>query len=45
MVAGLEALGGEVARLADVLEHDVVVLAAGRGLSAAGLGIAITQVR
>ena len=32
VVARLEPLGGEVARLPDVLEHDEVVLAAGRGL-------------
>ena len=32
VVAGLEALGREVAGLADVLEHDEVVLAAGRRL-------------
>ena len=32
VVAGLEALGGEVTRLADLLEHHVVVLAAGRCL-------------
>ena len=38
VVAGLEALGGEVARLADVLEHDVVVLAAGRGLVGGRVG-------
>ena len=38
VVARLEALGREVARRADRLEHDVVVLAAGRGLVGGEVG-------
>ena len=38
VVARLEALGGEVARRADRLEHDVVVLAAGRRLVGGEVG-------
>ena len=45
VVARLEALGLEVARRADVLEHDVVVLAAGRRLVGRRVGDRISAAR